>query len=73
MICARTRTLYIGPAADISFTFDEVGLAVGGGAVDVRDIWANAEYKAVKAGSFTAKSVPHHGTALLRLSKAKRE
>lgn len=53
-----------GPAADITLEFKMVNLH---GSVGVYDIWQN---KAVGSftGSYTAKAVPFHGTAFLRLS-----
>mmetsp|Transcript_9473 Transcript_9473/g.26458 ORF Transcript_9473/g.26458 Transcript_9473/m.26458 type:complete len:530 (-) Transcript_9473:73-1662(-) len=53
-----------GEAADISVTFADVGLS---GEVDVYDIWAK-EHVGTFSESFTARNVPYHGTAFLRLS-----
>jgi hypothetical protein len=58
-----------GPSADISFSFSHVGLS-GPGPFIVRDVWGGSDYT-VNARSFTAKSVPHHGTALYRVSLQK--
>ena len=58
-----------GTAADISFSFAEVGLS--GRAFDVLDVWTGDSFNLAGKASFTAKAVPHHGTALFRLSKAK--
>ena len=55
-----------GPSADISFSFSNVGL-VGPGPFIVRDVWTGVG-STVNASTFTARNVPHHGTALLRVS-----
>jgi hypothetical protein len=57
-----------GPSVDISFSFRKVGL-VGPGPFIVRDVWGGSD-STVKALSYTAKNVPHHGTALFRVSLA---
>jgi len=54
-----------GPA-DITIDFADVGLY---GAVNVYDIWAGAALGSF-TGSYTAKAVPLHGSAFVRLSKA---
>ena len=50
--------------ADITVTFADINLF---GSVTVFDVWAQQSLGAF-TGSFTAKQVPFHGTALLRLS-----
>jgi hypothetical protein len=40
----------------------------GGGGFDVVDIWTGAAQN-VSTQSFTAKTVPHHGTVFFRVSK----
>jgi hypothetical protein len=50
--------------ADITVTFADLNLF---GRVSVYDVWAQQSLGAF-SGSFTAKQVPFHGTALLRLS-----
>ena len=59
-----------GPAADISFSFAEVGLH--GAAYTVRDVWTATEVS-VSSGMYTAKAVPNHGTALFRVSEKKHQ
>jgi len=56
-----------GAAQDITVQFADVGLS---GSVEVYDIWAQQKVGTFE-GSYTAKSVPYHGTAFLRLSVAK--
>lgn len=51
-------------AADITIVFADVNLY---GTVTVFDIWAQASVGSF-TGSYTAKAVPYHGTAFLRLS-----
>ena len=53
-----------GSAQDITISFADVNLV---GNVSVYDIWAQAPL-GVFQGSFTAKAVPLHGTAFLRLA-----
>lgn len=53
-----------GPAADITIVFADVNLV---GPVHVYDIWARASL-GVFTTSYTARAVPYHGTAFLRLS-----
>ncbi len=53
------------PPADITVNFADVNLF---GKVVVRDIWAQADV-GVFSGSFTAKAVPLHGSAFLRLTQ----
>lgn len=62
------------PAANISFTFDEIGFTGGGNGTGfvVRDLWTPTTHD-VLSGSFTARSVPHHGTALFRVSRKLRQ
>lgn len=55
-----------GAAVDITITFSDVNLM---GSVQVYDIWAQAVVGTF-TGSYTAKAVPFHGTAFLRLSAA---
>jgi Alpha galactosidase C-terminal beta sandwich domain len=55
-----------GASADITITFADVNLF---GSVSVYDIWARASLGAF-TGSYTARNVPYHGTAFLRLSAA---
>jgi alpha-galactosidase len=55
-----------GPAADITIKFQMVNMH---GSVSVYDIWKNAAVGSFTS-SYTAKSVPFHGTAFLRLSAA---
>jgi hypothetical protein len=52
--------------ADITVRFSDLNLF---GSVTVYDVWAQQSLGAF-TGSFTAKAVPFHGTALLRLSQA---
>jgi len=54
-------------AADIALVFSDLGLF---GPVEVFDIWAQKSLGTFHDG-FTAKQVSHHGTAFLRLTKAK--
>ena len=54
-----------GSAVDITVNFADVNLF---GSVKVRDVWAQAD-AGVFARSFTAKAVPFHGTAFLRLTQ----
>jgi len=51
---------------DISFDFTDVGL-FNSGPIDVHDIWTGKTQVSLEA--YTAKAVPFHGTAFLRLSK----
>jgi hypothetical protein len=51
---------------DIAFAFTDVGLSASAN-VSVFDIWAGASLGTFR-GSFTAKAVPFHGAAFLRLS-----
>lgn len=53
-----------GAAQDITISFADVNLV---GNVSVYDIWAQAPL-GVFQGSYTAKAVPLHGTAFLRLA-----
>ena len=53
--------------ADITIHFADVHLY---GTVSVFDIWAQATIGDF-SGSYTAKAVPHHGTAFLRLTGTK--
>jgi hypothetical protein len=55
-----------GPAADCTFKFSELGLKQAK-AYLVRDVWTGRE-SSVATSAYTAKAVPHHGTALLRVS-----
>lgn len=55
-----------GKKASITVAFSDVGLS---GKVSVYDIWAQKKLGDFE-GSFTAKDVPEHGNAFLRLSKA---
>ena len=57
-----------GAAADISVSFDMPGIDLVG-KVRVFDIWAQ-NFVGEFSGSYTAKQVPFHGTAFLRLSLA---
>ena len=60
-----------GPARDCRFSFAEVGFPAGG-SYTVRDCWTATERKGLAAaGGYVAKAVPHHGTALLRVSRTK--
>ena len=54
-----------GTAVDITVNFADLNLV---GSVRVRDVWAQAD-AGVFTGSYTAKAVPFHGTALLRLTQ----
>ena len=54
-----------GTAVDITIVFADVNLV---GAVAVYDIWAQAPVGTF-TGSYTAKAVPYHGTAFLRLTE----
>lgn len=54
-----------GTAVDITITFADVNLV---GSVSVYDIWAQ-ENVGTFTGSYTAKAVPIHGTAFLRLKE----
>merc|ERR1712039_1148166 len=58
-----------GDAADITFQFNMTGINLYS-EVDVFDIWAKKSV-GTYATEFTAKSVPFHGTAFLRLSATK--
>lgn len=53
-----------GQALDITLNFSDVGLS---GSVAVYDIWTQQQL-GVFQGSYTASSVPFHGSAFLRLS-----
>jgi hypothetical protein len=53
--------------ADITFAFRDVGLR-GGGTFSVVDLWVGTVQN-VSTQSFTAKTVPHHGTAFFRVSE----
>jgi hypothetical protein len=55
-----------GTATDITISFADVNLV---GNVSVYDIWAQQSL-GVFSGSYTAKAVPFHGSAFLRLSAA---
>jgi hypothetical protein len=55
-----------GTAVDITINFSDVNLV---GNVSVYDVWAQKTV-GVFAGSYTAKAVPFHGTAFIRLSAA---
>ena len=55
-----------GGPADITIAFADVNFP---GAVSVYDIWAQQSLGSF-TGSYTAKAVPYHGTAFLRLSQA---
>ena len=55
-----------GPSADITIEFKMVDMH---GSVKVYDIWSNSAVGSF-TGSYTAKNVPFHGTAFLRLSAA---
>lgn len=55
-----------GQAVDITINFADINLY---GQVKVYDIWAQQQV-AITTGSYTAKAVPYHGTAFLRLSQA---
>lgn len=55
-----------GTAVDITIDFADVHLV---GPVSVFDVWAQATI-GVFSGSYTAKAVPFHGSAFLRLSPA---
>eukprot|EP01047_Picozoa_sp_COSAG01_P029206 COSAG01_NODE_1995_length_8691_cov_62.212989_8_plen_390_part_00 len=63
------------PAANISFTFDEIGFTGSGNGTGfvVRDLWTHRVVADMLSGSFTARSVPHHGTALFRVSRKLRQ
>jgi len=52
--------------ADITLSFADVGLS---GSVTVHDVWADKDLGTF-SGSYTAKAVAFHDTALLRLSAA---
>jgi hypothetical protein len=54
-----------GTAADITIIFADVNLV---GNVSVYDIWAQ-QTVGVFSTSYTARAVPFHGTAFLRLSQ----
>jgi alpha-galactosidase len=54
-----------GTSVDITVNFADINLV---GSVRVRDVWAQAD-AGVFTGSYTAKAVPFHGTALLRLTQ----
>lgn len=54
-----------GGAADITVHFADVG---GAGSMDAYDIWTGKSVGTF-SGSYTAKAVPHHGSAFLRFSK----
>ena len=59
------------PARDCRFSFAEVGFPAGG-SYTVRDCWTATERKGLAAaGGYVARAVPHHGTALLRVSRTK--
>ena len=55
---------------DCSFTFAEIGFPAGN--FVVRNVWTGEEQSdnITSAASYVAKAVPHHGTALFRVSKA---
>ena len=53
-----------GSAQDITVTFADLDLF---GPIAVYDIWAQEDL-GVFTGSYTARQVPYHGTAFLRLS-----
>jgi hypothetical protein len=55
-----------GSSVDITINFSDVNLV---GSVNVYDIWARQNVGTF-TGSYTAKAVPFHGTAFLRLSPA---
>merc|ERR1711881_369488 len=55
-----------GTDADITVKFSDVGLT---GDVEVYDIWAQKQV-GIFQGSYTASSIPLHGSAFLRLSSA---
>ena len=55
-----------GAAADITIAFADVNMV---GSVSVFDIWQQQSAGSF-TGSYTAKAVPFHGTAFLRLSAA---
>lgn len=59
-----TPTPPAADAADITITFSDINLM---GSVQVYDIWAQ-KVVGVFEKSYTAKQVPYHGTAFLRLS-----
>merc|ERR1712217_936392 len=66
--------LWMGPegaAADITVKFDMDGINLYGD-VNVFDIWAK-QAVGTFSSEYTAKAVPFHGTAFLRLSAAKHE
>mmetsp|Transcript_59002 Transcript_59002/g.131519 ORF Transcript_59002/g.131519 Transcript_59002/m.131519 type:complete len:176 (-) Transcript_59002:356-883(-) len=54
-------------STDITITFADVNLF---GSVSVYDIWSQSKIGNF-SGSFTAKAVPHHGSAFLRLTGTK--
>lgn len=56
-----------GTAADITVQFTQVGFAANA-TVLVRDIWEQANIGSF-VGNYTARQVPFHGTAFLRLSQ----
>eukprot|EP01051_Picozoa_sp_SAG22_P011822 SAG22_NODE_1173_length_5253_cov_4.401436_4_plen_188_part_00 len=53
--------------ADITVSFGMPGINLGGKSVAVYDIWAGKTVGTFQT-SYTAKAVPYHGTAFLRLS-----
>ena len=63
---ASAQEVSDAPGADITISFSMVNLH---GSVTVYDIW---EQKSVGSftGSYTARAVPYHGSAFLRLSPA---
>eukprot|EP00656_Telonema_subtile_P015790 TRINITY_DN18304_c0_g1_i3.p2 TRINITY_DN18304_c0_g1~~TRINITY_DN18304_c0_g1_i3.p2 ORF type:complete len:350 (+),score=95.11 TRINITY_DN18304_c0_g1_i3:577-1626(+) len=66
----RVSAIPVAPpvgARDITVSFADLNLF---GAVDVFDIWAQ-QHVGSFTGSYTAKSVPHHGTAFLRLNSTR--
>jgi alpha-galactosidase len=55
-----------GAAADITIEFSDVNMV---GSVNVFDIWQQ-QSAGPFTGNYTAKAVPFHGTAFVRLSQA---
>jgi hypothetical protein len=54
--------------SDIALAFEDVGFGAGE-RVEVFDVWAEASV-GVMVGGYTARAVPFHGNAFLRLSRA---
>jgi hypothetical protein len=77
--CFQPSTGFIGAAktawpppppqpSDIALAFEDVGFGEGE-RVDVFDVWAGGSV-GVLVGGYTARAVPFHGNAFLRLSRA---